>query len=118
MSVVKKLSDLGIAASLLGMSMIAVDTSGNLLRTFSLIPTPYTADCLDADEAPPGWSRLRTNTVNLPANGNGGFLLTMQYDTYAKLQLFAQFDSGGPYLWMRRRANQEWQDWKKFQFVT
>ena len=118
MSEGKKLNELPTAASPLNLSMIAVDASGNLSRTYCSNPTPTSPDCWDADDAPPGWSRTRSTTTNLPANGNGGFLLTLQYDPEAKLQVFYQFDAGGPYLWIRRRANKEWQSWKQFQFVT
>lgn len=76
------------ASSLSGLSMLCVNSSGILYQSYHVTPTRLTPSCKDANDAPPGWSRTNQNTLNLPASGVGGYLLTLQYDTVAKMQLF------------------------------
>lgn len=116
------LKSLPKASTVKNKTVLIIDTSGNLEITTQLAPTTTTQSCLNANEAPPGWSKTHAATTNLPISGNGGFLLTMDYDGYALIQKFYQYEAGGPKEWIRRRLSgstiSEWQEWKQLAFVT
>lgn len=109
------------AVSLLNHSIPCINSSGTPLKTNQVIPLPTTPTCIDADLATPGWMRTVGNTLNLPKDGLGGFILTLQFDLAAKIQFFTQW-SGGTSLFMRKHTsgsgNDLWTDWLEFAKVA
>lgn len=124
MSDVKKLADklksAPTATSLSGLSMLCVDSLGALQKSLNVSPIPQTPDCLDANQASPGWMRTRSATANLPENGIGGFLLTLQYDTVARSQIFFCWYPISVFIRMHTSngGSGQWLDWMKLAFAS
>ena len=115
-----KLKSAPAATSLLDLSTLCVNASGMLQKTYSAVPTRKSPICEDADSALPGWMRTVQSTLNLPpgTTGNGSFLLTMQWDAVAKMQLFFYW-SAPMRVYARKRNsgganNGMWDPWVRF----
>lgn len=117
------LKNLPVATSNSGLSMLCVNSLGDLQKHQTAIPSSNCPLCLDADAAPVGFSKTIPSTVNLPdgANGNGGFIFTMDYDGGAKIQTFFRYSAGAA-LYLRRRVsgsvNDGWDVWKRLAFQS
>ena len=123
MSATKPLADIlkvvSTATSLSGLSMLCVNSSGILSKSCQICPIPETPYCEDADLATRGWTRTKTSTLNLPASGNGGFLLTLQYDGVARTQIFFAWHPG---IYTRIHTSgasvDRWKDWMKVSLIA
>ena len=109
--------------SLSNLSMLCVNSSGELQKNATAFPAPNTPSCTDANSAPPGFSRTLDQTVNLPKNGLGGFLLTLQYDQVAASQMFFCWEvSALLEIFTRKRrstpTDKSWTPWHQMAFES
>lgn len=82
-----------------------------------LHPSSKSPLATDADTAVAGFSRTGQNTANLPGKGLAGFLLTLDSDTRAKMQVFFCWYTGFG-LYFRKRNSPAtgactWDTWHK-----
>lgn len=109
-----KLKSAPTVTSLSGLSIPCVSSSGELQKTFQVVPSVNTPICSDANDASPGWMRTNPGTVNIPVSGTGSFLLTLQYDTVARIQFFFRWLSI-PAIWARQHSSgsavDKWGNW-------
>lgn len=101
-------------------SVLTVSSSGTLQLNTAIAPSLITPVCQDADTAWAGWARTGATTTHLPSGGLGGFLLTLQYDVRARIQLFFQWALAA--IFIRRHSSgtpdDKWESWKRLAVET
>lgn len=99
--------------------VLAVDANGNLTRISTAVPMSGTQMCTDADNAVAGFVKCTGQTANLPYAGDGGFLLTLRYNSEAAVQVYFCWTTS-PKLYIRRlnAVKAGWSAWEEVTTTT